>query len=122
MKANENLLTYIFLCLLLLISVINLTYNDSNNDSLEFLKTKSKSLETEISVLRNENEKLEGELLKYQTILNEIDSLVGANNNKIDKIKIQGNEKINSFKSFSALEWERYFTERYETKRAKGHR
>lgn len=122
MEREKNTLVYIFLAFIVLVAVVNLTFTVNSKDSLDFLKSKSETLEKEISLIREENKKLESEVEQYKKVLVTIDSMIGVNNSKIDKIKIKGDEKINSFKSFSALEWERYFTERYERQRAKGQR
>jgi hypothetical protein len=43
-----------------------------------------------------------------------IDSNIATNNQKIDILKNNTNEKINSFKSYDARMWEKFFTDRYK--------
>ena len=85
----------------------------SNNDS-EYLKKEFKNLKSEIQSYKDENKKLTEKLVEYEKILVKIDTNISRNNKKIDILKSSTNEKINSFKSYDAVMWEKFFADRYK--------
>ena len=102
----------IFVLIVLIVS--NNLFSIFINDESKFIKDEIKNINSEIKSYKEENEKLTKKLIDYENILIKIDTNISINNKKIDKIKTQTNEKINSFKSYDARMWEDFFAERYK--------
>ena len=50
----------------------------------------------------------------FYEAINQIDKSVNVNNNSIKNLKIYEKQKINSFSTYGASEWQKYFTDRYK--------
>lgn len=112
-KSQFNLI-FLGLLVLVCLSLMNGFFNTWSNNDSEFLKKEFKSLKLEIKSYKDENKKLTEKLVEYEKILVKIDTNISKNNKKIDNLKIQTNEKINSFKSYDARMWEKFFADRYK--------
>lgn len=104
----------IFAFLFMIANVLQLAFLRVNNESSKYLEKEVKNIKVEIEKYRQQNEKLQKDLIKYDYLLLKIDSGISKNNKKIDKLKLSTDEKINSFKSYDARMWERFFTDRYK--------
>lgn len=112
-KSQFNLI-FLGLLVLVCLSLMNGFFNTWSNNDSEFLKKEFKSLKLEIQSYKDENKKLTKKLAEYEKILVKIDTNISKNNKKIDNLKTQTNEKINSFKSYDARMWEKFFADRYK--------
>ena len=112
-KSQFNLI-FLGLLVLVCLSLMNGFFNTWSNNDSEYLKKEFKSLKLEIQSYKDENKKLTKKLVEYEKILVKIDTNISKNNKKIDNLKIQTNEKINSFKSYDARMWEKFFADRYK--------
>lgn len=113
-KEIKQDLLILFLGIILVIVSFNSLMSFVSNDDNKYLKNEISKIEKEIKKYEVENKKLTDKIIGYEKMLLKIDSSISNNNTKIDKLKISTNEKINSFKSYDALMWEKFFTERYE--------
>lgn len=100
--------------LILVIVTLNSLFSLVTNQDSKYLKEEVVKIQNEIKQYEAENKKLTDKIVGYEKLLLKIDSSISNNNTKIDKLKISTNEKINSFKSYDALMWEKFFAERYE--------
>ena len=112
-KSQFNLI-FLGLLVLVCLSLMNGFFNTWSNNDSEYLKKEFKSLKLEIQSYKDENKKLTEKLVEYEKILVKIDTNISKNNKKIDNLKTQTNEKINSFKSYDARMWEKFFADRYK--------
>jgi hypothetical protein len=113
-KKNYLVLLIIFVIFLIIINLFQLNYSKFGFDNSKFIKNEVKEIKSDIEKYEKENKKLNEKLVEYQNILIKIDSNIATNNQKIDILKNNTNEKINSFKSYDARMWEKFFTDRYK--------
>lgn len=104
----------IFAFLFMIANILQLAFLRVNNESSKYLEKEVKNIKYEIDKYAKQNEKLQKDLIKYDYLLLKIDSNISINNKKIDKLKLNTNEKINSFKSYDARMWEKFFADRYK--------
>jgi peptidoglycan hydrolase CwlO-like protein len=113
-KKNYLVLLIIFVIFLIIINLFQLNYSKFGFDNSKFIKNEVKEIKSDIEKYEKENKKLNEKLVEYQNILIKIDSNIATNNQKIDILKNNTNEKINSFKSYDSRMWEKFFTDRYK--------
>lgn len=101
------------ICLILVLVSINTIFEFVSNEDSKYLKQEVVKIKTEIKQYEEQNKKLSDKIVQYEDLLIKIDSSISVNNKKIDNLKKSTNEKINSFKSYDARMWEKYFTDRY---------
>lgn len=101
------------ICLILVLVSINTIFEFVSNEDSKYLKQEVVKIKTEIKQYEEQNKKLTDKIVKYEDLLVKIDSSISVNNKKIDNLKKSTNEKINSFKSYDARMWEKYFADRY---------
>ena len=99
---------------LVVLVILNNLFSTFINDDSKFLKQEIKSIKSKIENYKEQNEKLNQKLADYEKILVKIDTNISINNKKIDKLKLETNEKINSFKSYDSGMWEKFFADRYK--------
>jgi predicted nucleic acid-binding Zn-ribbon protein len=112
---NGKLNTLFFaIIVLIILSLTNNLFSSFNNDNTKYLKEEMEQIKKGIKNYENENKKLQKKVVEYEKLLIKIDSNISTNNKKIDKLKLDTNEKINSFKSYDARMWEKFFADRYK--------
>jgi len=113
-KKSYIIISLLFIILLIIINITQFAFTKSSFDNSKFIKNEVKEIKSDIEKYEKENKKLNEKLVEYQNILIKIDSNIATNNQKIDILKNNTNEKINSFKSYDARMWEKFFTDRYK--------
>lgn len=113
-KKNYLLLLLVFIIFLILLNIVQFNYAKYSFDNSDFIKNEVKEIKADIQKYSEENEKLSKKIAEYEKMLIKIDSNISRNNENIDILKNKTNEKINSFKSYDAVMWERYFADRYK--------
>jgi preprotein translocase subunit SecF len=113
-KKNYLVLLIMFVIFLIIINLFQFNYSKFGFDNSKFIKNEVKEIKSDIEKYEKENKKLNEKLVEYQNILIKIDSNIATNNQKIDILKNNTNEKINSFKSYDARMWEKFFADRYK--------
>lgn len=101
------------ICLILVLISINTIFEFVSNEDSKYLKQEVVKIKTEIKQYEEQNKKLSDKIVQYEDLLVKIDSSISVNDKKIDNLKINTNEKINSFKSYDVRMWEKYFADRY---------
>lgn len=101
------------ICLILVLISINTIFEFVSNEDSKYLKDEVVKIKTEIKQYEEQNKKLSDKIVQYEGLLIKIDSSISVNDKKIDNLKINTNEKINSFKSYDVRMWEKYFADRY---------
>lgn len=113
-KKNYLLILVVFVIFLILLNIVQFNYAKYSFDNSDFIKNEVKEIKSDIQKYSEENEKLSKKIAEYEKMLIKIDSNISRNNKNIDILKNKTNEKINSFKSYDAVMWERYFADRYK--------
>jgi len=109
---NKDLMFVGFL-IIIAILIFNTVIASFSNDDNKYLIKEVNRINSQIKTYQDENIKLSEKIVVYENLLIKIDSSISVNEKKIDKLKINTNEKINSFKSYDAIMWEKFFAERY---------
>jgi uncharacterized protein YlxW (UPF0749 family) len=109
---KEDIFIFSLSFIMVLIS-INIIFSYVSNEDSKYLKKEVKKIENEIKQYEEQNKKLSEKIIQYEALLTKIDSSISVNDKKIDNLKINTNEKINSFKSYDVRMWEKYFADRY---------
>jgi uncharacterized protein YlxW (UPF0749 family) len=109
---KEDIFIFSLSFIMVLIS-INIIFSYVSNEDSKYLKKEVKKIENEIKQYEEQNKKLSEKIIQYESLLTKIDSSISVNDKKIDNLKINTNEKINSFKSYDVRMWEKYFADRY---------
>jgi Skp family chaperone for outer membrane proteins len=107
-------LLLIFVIILIIGNIFQFMYINQTFENSDYLKNEVIKIQSDIKKYQSENKKLSEKILAYEKMLVKIDSSISVNEQKIDKLKISTNEKINSFKSYDAIMWEKFFTDRYK--------
>jgi ABC-type Na+ efflux pump permease subunit len=113
-KKSYIILSLLFIILLIIINITQFTFTKSSFDNSKFIKNEVKEIKSDIEKYEKDNKKLSEKIATYEKMLIKIDSNIATNNQKIDILKNNTNEKINSFKSYDARMWEKFFTDRYK--------
>ena len=113
-KKSYLLILVVFVIFLILLNIVQFNYAKFSFDNSDFIKNEVKEIKADIQKYSEENEKLSKKIAEYEKMLIKIDSNISRNNENIDILKNKTNEKINSFKSYDAVMWERYFADRYK--------
>jgi hypothetical protein len=106
---------FMFIGFLIIVSILiyNTVISYFSNDNNKYLIREVNRINSQIKTYQDENKKLSEKIVVYEKLLIKIDSSISVNESKIDKLKTSTNEKINSFKSYDAIMWEKFFAERY---------
>lgn len=113
-KKNYLIILVGFVVLLILLNIVQFNYSKFTFDNSAYIKNEVKQIKSDIEKYAEENEKLSKKIVEYEKMLTKIDSNISRNNENIDILKNKTNEKINSFKSYDAVMWEKYFADRYK--------
>jgi ABC-type Na+ efflux pump permease subunit len=113
-KKSYIILSLLFIILLIIINITQFTFTKSSFDNSKFIKNEVKEIKSDIEKYEKENKKLSEKIATYEKMLIKIDSNITRNNKNIDILKNKTNEKINSFKSYDAVMWEKFFADRYK--------
>ena len=94
----------------------------SQSDYIEYKKRaielkEQKKLQKKIDTLEKDYQAEAIKIIDYENKILVLDSKVQDNNNKINGLYENAKNKKNSFRSYDARMWERYFTDRYSQKK-----
>ena len=107
-----------FLCIIIMILMFYILFNGSvANSNVDYLKEKIESIENNVDVIYKDNKKIDKKIDAFKISIEKIDKSIIINNTKIDKLKQYEKDKQNSFLSYDARMWERYFSDRYKNKK-----
>ena len=112
-KGLKNDLMFLGFLIIILFLTLNTFISYISNGDNKYLVKEVDRINSQIKIYQEENKKLSEKISVYEKLLVKIDSSISINEKKIDKLKISTNEKINSFKSYDAVMWEKFFADRY---------
>jgi septal ring factor EnvC (AmiA/AmiB activator) len=84
---------------------------------VDYIKKEITLLKDEIKAIYESEKALDKKIDTFNIRINQIHEVVKINNIKIDKLKKDEKIEIDKFKSYDARMYERYFTDRYKTKK-----
>jgi len=86
-----------------------------NNNVME-LNKQINTIQENVDGIYKENEKIDKKIDGFKSVIIQIDKSITKNNTKIDNLKQYEKDTKDSFNSYDANMWERYFAERYANK------
>lgn len=103
----------LYLCFML----FSLFKTGQEAQKVDYIKKEITLLKDEIKAIYESEKALDKKIDTFNIRINQIHEVVKINNIKIDKLKKDEKIEIDKFKSYDARMYERYFTDRYKTKK-----
>jgi len=120
MKVDENLKKngfYLFVGLVVFLVLASLFQISNLKRTINFYEKEQKKLQQKINDLEKDYQAQGVKIVDYENRILVLDSKIQDNNNKINDLYENAKNKKNSFRSYDARMWERYFTDRYSEKK-----
>ena len=86
------------------------------NNNVKELKNQIKTIQENVDGIYKENEKIDKKIDGFKSVIIQIDKDITKNNTKIDNLKQYEKDTKDSFNTYDANMWERYFADRYSNK------
>jgi uncharacterized protein YoxC len=87
-----------------------------SNHNVKELKNQINTIQENVDGIYKENEKIDKKIDGFKSVIIQIDKDITKNNTKIDNLKQYEKDTKDSFRSYDANMWERYFADRYANK------
>ena len=87
-----------------------------SNRNVKDLKNQISTIQENVDGIYKENEKIDKKIDGFKSVIIQIDKSITKNNTKIDNLKQYEKDTKDSFNSYDANMWERYFADRYSNK------
>lgn len=111
--SNKMTLLIIMLCLVFSLQVFTLFDNGSETKKVNYIKKEIDVLKDKADSIRDSEKALDKKIDGFNEEISQIHEAVNVNNSKIENLKKYEKIQIDSFKSYDALMWEKYFADRY---------
>lgn len=115
--SNKLNLIVILIALIFVFQIFSLFSNGKEAQKINYIKSEISDLKEQVKVVYGSYYKLDKKIDTFNVRINQIHEVVKINNIKIDKLKKDEKIQIDKFKSYDARMYERYFTDRYKTKK-----
>jgi peptidoglycan hydrolase CwlO-like protein len=112
-KKGYLVLILMFIIILLVTNTIQFLFLNQTHNNTDYLKKQVLKIESDIEKYQSENELIFKKIDGHENAIIKIDSSISKNNESIDELKSNSNEKINNFKHYNARMWEEFFANRY---------
>lgn len=96
--------------------IFSLLSSGNQIEKINYIKQEMAKNQIVIDSIYKANKKLDKQITKLNSEIKILDNSIGANNDKIDKLKKDEKTQIDGFKHFDASMWQKYFTNRYSKK------
>lgn len=96
--------------------IFSLLSSGNQIEKINYIKQEMAKNQIVIDSIYKANKKLDKQIAKLNSEIKILDNSIGANNDKIDKLKKDEKTQIDGFKHFDASMWQKYFTNRYSKK------
>jgi septal ring factor EnvC (AmiA/AmiB activator) len=96
--------------------IFSLLSSGNQIEKINYIKQEMAKNQIVIDSIYKANKKLDKQIVKLNSEIKILDNSIGANNDKIDKLKKDEKTQIDGFKHFDASMWQKYFTNRYSKK------
>jgi uncharacterized protein YoxC len=87
-----------------------------SNHNVKDLKNQINTIQENVDGIYKENEKIDKKIDGFKSVITQIDKDITINNTKIDNLKKYEKDTKDSFRTYDANMWERYFADRYANK------
>jgi uncharacterized protein YoxC len=87
-----------------------------SNHNVKELKNQINTIQENVDGIYKENEKIDKKIDGFKSVIIQIDKDITKNNTKIDNLKQYEKDTKDSFRTYDANMWERYFADRYANK------
>jgi uncharacterized coiled-coil DUF342 family protein len=91
-----------------------------SNHNVKELKNQINTIQENVDGIYKENEKIDKKIDGFKSVITQIDKDITINNTKIDNLKKYEKDTKDSFRTYDADMWERYFADRYADKGQQG--
>jgi uncharacterized protein YoxC len=91
-----------------------------SNHNVKELKNQINTIQENVDGIYKENEKIDKKIDGFKSVIIQIDKDITKNNTKIDNLKQYEKDTKDSFRTYDANMWERYFADRYADKGQQG--
>ena len=115
--SNKINLVLILVALVLCSQLFALLSNGREALKVNYIKKEITNLKSDIEQIYKSEKALDKKIDTFNIRIKQIHEVVKINNVKIDKLKKDEKIQIDKFKSYDARMYERYFTDRYKTKK-----
>lgn len=86
------------------------------NNNVKELNKQINTIQENVDGIYKENEKIDKKIDGFKSVIIQIDKDITKNNTKIDNLKQYEKDTKDSFNTYDANMWERYFADRYANK------
>jgi uncharacterized coiled-coil DUF342 family protein len=86
------------------------------NNNVKELNKQINTIQENVDGIYKENEKIDKKIDGFKSVIIQIDKSITKNNTKIDNLKQYEKDTKDSFNTYDANMWERYFADRYSNK------
>lgn len=115
--SNKLNFVIILMAIIFCFQVFSLFKTGEEAQKVDYIKKEITLLKDEIKAIYESEKALDKKIDTFNIRINQIHEVVKINNVKIDKLKKDEKIQIDKFKSYDARMYERYFTDRYKTKK-----
>lgn len=91
-----------------------------SNHNVKDLKNQINTIQENVDGIYEKNEKIDKKIDGFKSVITQIDKDITINNTKIDNLKKYEKDTKDSFRTYDADMWERYFADRYADKGQQG--
>lgn len=91
-----------------------------SNHNVKELKNQINTIQENVDGIYEKNEKIDKKIDGFKSVITKIDKDITINNTKIDNLKKYEKNTKDSFRTYDADMWERYFADRYTDKGQQG--
>lgn len=115
--SNKLNFVIILMAIIFCFQVFSLFKTGQEAQKVDYIKKEITLLKDDIKAIYESEKALDKKIDTFNIRINQIHEVVKINNIKIDKLKKDEKIEIDKFKSYDARMYERYFTDRYKTKK-----
>ena len=115
--SNKINLVLILAGLILIFQLFGVLSNGREALKVNYIKQEISNLKDDVEEIYKYEKALDEKIDTFNIRIKQIHEVVKINNVKIDKLKKDEKIQIDKFKSYDARMYERYFTDRYKTKK-----
>ena len=111
------ILCALIIAVLLMGLYIKSEYFNSDTNKVNDLKKDMLTIKDNIEKIKNKNSAIDEKIDSLKVNIDTIHKKIDKNNKKLENLDKYEKDKKNSFRSYDADMWERYFADRYATKK-----
>jgi len=114
--SNKTNILIVLLCVVFCFQIFNYFNIESDSSKVDYIEKEISNLKKDVDSIYKSEIASEKKISEFNKSIKDINEDIEINNAKIEKLKNYEKIKIDNFKSYDAIMWEKYFTERYSKK------